>query len=103
LGGAVAAVLGAAVERAVATDRTWTNNGGAGGFAWGTAGNWSPAGVPGPADRAILSNTAPGALDLGGVTRTLNTLRFTQSSGTPYSFSNGGFALIRIETTSFTA
>src|SRR5436190_8238652 len=53
LGGAVAAALGAAVERAVATDRTWTNNGGAGGFAWGTAGNWSPAGVPGAADKAI--------------------------------------------------
>src|SRR6266550_208577 len=73
LGGAVAAVLGTPLERALATDRTWTNNGGAGGFAWGTAGNWSPAGVPGAADKAILSNTAPGALDLGGVQRTIDT------------------------------
>ncbi|HLY11612.1 MAG TPA: hypothetical protein VKW04_20085 [Planctomycetota bacterium] len=43
-----------AASSAGAVDKTWTG----GTTAWNTAGNWSPVGVPGAADRAIIPNLA---------------------------------------------
>ncbi len=50
LGGTLALFLAAAAP-AWAIDRTWT---GASSANWATAGNWTPSGVPGAADRAII-------------------------------------------------
>jgi hypothetical protein len=88
---------------AAAFGQTTTYNAAAGNHAWGTSANWSN-GLPTAAGIAVFNNlayssstTAPGSVDLGGVTRAIDTLQFDNSSNLPaspnYTLSNGTLSL----------
>jgi fibronectin-binding autotransporter adhesin len=92
----------AAVGGARGDTFTWSNA--AGGFTWGTASNWSPAGVPGAADTAILTSAGVGTIGLGGQNWQLDTLRYaTGSQSNRFDISNtGSLTLNRIQVTNYT-
>jgi autotransporter-associated beta strand protein len=62
---------------------------------WGDAGNWSN-GVPGSGDGAIFPTAAPGAIDLGGLSRQVESIRFI---GDGHQLGNGSLAASRITAT----
>src|SRR5688572_1072220 len=71
----IAAAVSACASAARATDYTWNNPASS---AWDTPGNWTPSGPPGSGDTATLTNSAANVnISLGGVNRTIDTLKFT--------------------------
>lgn len=79
---------------AVAGTSTWNNN--AGDNLWGTAGNWVSNLPPGSGDTALFTDPPGGGMvDLGGVTRTINSLEFSNDTGS-YLLRDGTLALSQI-------
>src|SRR5207249_5449949 len=91
---ATVACAGLLVPWAHGTDKTWTN--GSADSNWGTSSNWSPSGVPGSVDTVIFGNTGNGGVNLGSVTRTVDTVRFTNTTGY-YSISNGPIVVNHVQ------
>jgi hypothetical protein len=83
------ALLGLAAPAHAAVSYTWT---GATNFSWGTASNWSPAGVPTAGDSVTLSAaTVPTRLHITGVPAvSLQNLAVATTSGNNVSLSGAG-------------
>jgi len=63
----------------------WDNNGGSGGLKWNTATNWDLDVLPTSADTVTFSNTNSGIIgniDVAGTSVAVDTLNFTNASGT---------------------
>lgn len=89
IAGAVAATLSAAGQLRAA-EVTWYNH--SRDFRWGTPNNWSPGVLPSLADTALLADFGVGAIDLGGVIRTLSGIELTNTVSA-YTVANGTLRL----------
>jgi fibronectin-binding autotransporter adhesin len=86
---ALLSILG--TPAAEGAEYTWDNGSGDG--LWATAANWSPDAAPGSSDAARLDGrTTPGAVDLGGVARVVNSLTIENGTGS-YTLQGGTLSL----------
>jgi fibronectin-binding autotransporter adhesin len=92
---AAVAVTAAGASGARAANVTWDND--STNFLWGTASNWSANALPLSTDTAVFSDAAAGAIDLGALNRTVDTLRFTDTIDTGYALNTGLLTLNLID------
>lgn len=87
--------MGLASSSTARADVTWDND--SANFLWGTPANWSGNTLPISTDTAVLTDNSAGTIDLGGVNRSINTLRFTDTSATGYLLNTGSLTLNLID------
>jgi fibronectin-binding autotransporter adhesin len=79
---------------AMGADQTWNNS--TNNNLWGTATNWVGNMQPASADNAVFTDPpGGGTVDLGAATRTINTLHFSNTTGS-YDVTDGMLALSQI-------
>jgi len=83
----LAMVTGLMATRARGGTDTWQNGGD---LLWANAANWSTGAIPSTADTASFAGANLGAVNLGGVPRTINTLDVNNAG---YTFANGTLSL----------
>jgi hypothetical protein len=86
----VVGLLFSVSEQAFAADFTWTGttNG-----AWGTGTNWNPGTVPGAGDNVTFGSGTNTTIDLGGASRSIQALLFTNAATKDFAIGTGSLVL----------